>query len=389
MPYSYTYDGPKADKSTVDAGLNRNLVASYTMLTDDPAMDADLASLQFTADKAIGIGDAHPTNANAYCSQISCSFHQGSVLPNRKFDIELTYTTTPDSGGAGSAQYAGSAAPAVASQQQGVAPSARVDAPLSRGWDLKTSGGTRKVSIYADRFSLPFKNGLGDPMFPPMTRDAPTMKAKLSINRATRYDNHYNYQGYVNNATVTIPGMTRSFNSDGLKLMNVSIEPVYENGVSYFRHDYDIESGPNWTWDFSTYLGWAIQVPNVGKRAKVGQPITLTATLSGGSPTITVPTNSVPNGAAVSGTGIPTGTTVLSGGGTTSIVLSANVTATGSYSLVFAPLILPITDSGVLVSEPQYLDANGYRLPQGFANSSIDWISRYPDPAFDMTILWT
>lgn len=320
---TYTYDGPKADKSTVDAGLNRNITASYTMITDDATMNADQASLQFTADQGIGIGDVHPTNAYAFCSSISSTFHQGSVVPKRKFDIEVTYTTTPDSGGVGSMAVAGPAAPQVAGQQQGVPPADRVSAPLSRGWDLSTSGGTRKTSIYADRNGLPFTNSLGDPIFPPMTRDAPTMKAKLSINRATRYDSHYNYQGYVNNDTVSIPGMTRSFNANCLKLMNLNITPVYENGVSYWRHDYDIESGPYWTWNFATYLGWRLQVPNVGKRAKVGDKI------------------------------------------------------------------LPITDSGILVSEPQYLDFSGHRLPQGFLPSAIEWIIRNPDPQFDMTILWT
>jgi hypothetical protein len=64
-------------------------------------------------------------------------------------------------------------------------------------------------------------------------------------------------------------------------------------------------------------------------------------TLSGcattlGNQTITVPANSVPNGARVTGSGILSGTYLVSGGGTTSFILSTAPALTlGSTSLTF------------------------------------------------------
>lgn len=50
--------------------------------------------------------------------------------------------------------------------------------------------------------------------------------------------------------------------------------------------------------------------------------LTASCDLTAGNATITAPANAIPNGCAVSGTGIQAGTYVASGGGTTSIVLN-------------------------------------------------------------------
>jgi len=328
MPYTYDWDGPQESDDDVNISLSRNITETYTLITSDPTIRGTGASLRFTTDTGIGIGSLHDEADNAYCSSIKSKFHKGSVLPKRKFDITVTYTSSPDSGGVGSAAVSGPAAPQVAGQQQGVAPQDRQPNPLLRGWDLTTSGGTRRVSIYYDRIGMALKNTVGDPMFPPLQRDAPTMKARLSVNRLVRFDEHYDYQGRVNNTKVTLPGMRQGFDPNGLKLMSVEITPVYDSGYSYFRHDYNIESGPYWNYDFTKYLGWAVQMPNVGKR---------------------------------------------------SVQVVNNRTG-----------IFPIYDeSGTIVSEPKYLDANGRVLPDGFNNSQICWLTFYPDPSFDMKILWS
>ena len=70
--------------------------------------------------------------------------------------------------------------------------------------------------------------------------------------------------------------------------------------------------------------------------------VTLNSTLSNGSPTVNVPsTSGVAVGYLVSGTGIPTGTTVSQIGSSGLVTLSQNVTASGPESLVFTPNIAP------------------------------------------------
>jgi hypothetical protein len=327
MP-TYTWDGPKNGEDEIDLSLVRNLTEQYTLITDDASMDQFGASARFSTDKSIVIKTAHSTCTYAYCSKITSKFHQGSSAPNRKFDITVSYTTAPDSGGTGSASVSGPAAPQVASQQQGVAPSSRVDAPLSRGWDLITSGGTRRVARYSDTLNQPFKNSMGDPLFPPMMCDVPTVKYRLSINRSTRASTHLAYQGKVNSVSVTLPGTTEVWAAKTLKFLTLEITPVYENNTGYFRHDYHFESGPYWTWNFDTYLGWVFEVPNVGKRKL--------ETIGGVDKRV------------------------------------------------------PIYDaSNMPVSDPQYLDLDGQPLPEGFAASDIKWLTFYPDLTFAMAGLWT
>ena len=68
-------------------------------------------------------------------------------------------------------------------------------------------------------------------------------------------------------------------------------------------------------------------------------PVTLSGTLSTGSPTVSLPsTTGVGVGYQVTGTGIPTGTTVTAiGSGGAQVTLSQNATANGGESLTFTP----------------------------------------------------
>ena len=72
-------------------------------------------------------------------------------------------------------------------------------------------------------------------------------------------------------------------------------------------------------------------------------PVTLSGTLSTGSPTVSLPsTTGVGVGYQVTGTGIPTGTTVTAiGSGGAQVTLSQNATANGGESLTFTPVIAP------------------------------------------------
>jgi hypothetical protein len=64
------------------------------------------------------------------------------------------------------------------------------------------------------------------------------------------------------------------------------------------------------------------------------------------SASVTVPANTIPNGSLVSGTGIPAGAFVLYGGGTTTLVLSAAATASGTVALTFFGKPIGISQDG-------------------------------------------
>jgi hypothetical protein len=89
-------------------------------------------------------------------------------------------------------------------------------------------------------------------------------------------------------------------------------------------------------------------------------PVTLNGTLSSGSPTVNVPsTTGVGVGYQVTGTGIPSGTTVTTIGSSGSqVTLSQNATASGGESLTFTPVIVPpqvvalINPAGGVVTPP-------------------------------------
>jgi hypothetical protein len=89
-------------------------------------------------------------------------------------------------------------------------------------------------------------------------------------------------------------------------------------------------------------------------------PVTLNGTLSTGSPTVSVPsTSGLGVGYQVSGTGVPSGTTVTSiGSSGAQVTLSQSATATGGESLTFTPVIAPpqvvalINPAGGVVTPP-------------------------------------
>jgi hypothetical protein len=89
-------------------------------------------------------------------------------------------------------------------------------------------------------------------------------------------------------------------------------------------------------------------------------PVTLQGTLSSGSATVSVPSaTGVSVGYEVTGTGIPSGTTVTAlGSGGAQVTLSQNATVNGGESLTFTPVIAPpqvvalINPAGGVVTPP-------------------------------------
>lgn len=108
----------------------------------------------------------------------------------------------------------------------------------------------------------------------------------------------------------------------------------------------------------------------------------ISGTTTAASPIVTVPATAyLTAGMAVTGTGIPAGTTILSINSATSITLSSAATATGATSLVFGgvPAINPMTLTFDFMASTQYgsnfgvssLTQDGYTtgMPSGFSTS--------------------
>jgi len=325
MPiYTYSIDGPKDRTDNFD-GAGRVQTHSYTLVTDDPTMDEFLASAKFSDVKGIVKGTAHPSCSYAYCKGVSCDEETKSKIPNKLFKIKVNYATNPDTGGGGGGSFApvsGPAANQVAQQQQGIPPTERIDNPLLRPWDFSSDCSTYEVATYCDRNGLVYCNTLGDMLLPPKKIKAPVVKYTLGKNFILPMENLYRAVGAVNTSAVTLPGSTITWGVETLKFDHLQISRIFENAISYYRHNFNILSGPYWTWDFSEYLGWIYEVPNVGKRAKVG---------------------------------------------------------TGPSAKV-----IPITDdSGCLVSDYRFLDADGYEIdfPDG---SLLHWLRFHPENLFNM-----
>ena len=327
MANTITFSG---DSDRVDKSTTRQIVRNYTLRTDDTSMDSYLASNAFSDDTGIYLNTVHPTCTFAYVTDISAELVQESAKELRVFRITVTYSNNLDTAVQGT-PVAGPGGAAIAEQQQGTPPPQRTLDPLIRTtlpfMTVKSRASTMKVALYADRNGKAFKNTLGDPLYPPMQRDAPVVVYTFSINRLIPLEAHYDYIGMVNSLALIFPGRNRSWGVETLKLMDLSIEPMYENGIAYFVHNYTVQSGPYWNYNFTEYLGWVLEVPNVGRRAKVTQQ-------------------------------------------------------------AGPPKVMPIMDGSALVTEPRYLDHNGYELGDGFPDTDIHWLRFHPDPLFRLDGLW-
>lgn len=331
--YSFVGDDDKVDRSTT-----RQQELDFTLLTTNTTMGSYGASIRFSDDTLIFLGTVHPECTFTYVNDISAKVDPKSVPSKRVFNITVSYSNNPDTSvSGGSFAATGPGAPAIAAQEQGVPPEQRVLDPIARTATpmlvVKSRCTTRKIAVYADRNGKAFKNTIGDPLFPPMERDVPTVTYTFSINRLLPYEAHYDYVGMVNSWALAFPNRIRTWGVETLKLMDLDIEPMFQNGVAYWVHNYTIESGPYWNYGFTEYLGWVREFPNVGKRKRIGAVLD--------------PINA-------------------------GVVLKT----------------APIIEHGAVVMEPKYLTQEGDVLPDGFTDDQIVWIRRNPDPLFRMEGLW-
>ncbi len=121
------------------------------------------------------------------------------------------------------------------------------------------------------------------------------------------------------------------------------------------------------------------------------QPVVLSSTVSSGSATVNVPnTTGVSVGYEVTGTGIPTGTTVSGlGSGGSQVTLSQNATTSGVESLTFTPIIAPpqvvalVEPAGGVITPPSSSTLGPLTIlagSQGFTASGVyDYLANTKD----------
>lgn len=309
------------------ASVDDQLVHTYTrawVCYDNTGLDEHGIGVALN----IPIGSYHPSFPAARARSISVTENSDNGAPGNGYavwDVEVTYTNRFDS---------------VPPQQIGTPPEERVENPTLRAPDITVTGDMRQVPCVVDIDKKSFTNTLGDPMLPTPMRTVPTIKISVGRNYLVFPSGLFEMIGKVNNARVTIPRLNWSIQARALKLVNATATPQYENGIFYWAAKYTIELGQNLNIYTGEYLGWDVDIANMGKRAK-------------------------------------------------------KYDAQGKF--IGISLITEELNPSQSVSEPKFIDINGEVIKSINANgdpisgweSRILWISRRPDPEFNMALLWS
>lgn len=250
---------------TVDAQLVRNITRTFDVLSDI-RLSAVAVSLAFSDDTGIYIKSVHPDIATCFASSIEVAETPTSEEPNCHYRLTITYTNNFDSGGSGTSSMGGSAAGATSGQQQGTPPEQRIENPLLRPADIKVSGGTTTASLRKDAYGRPFVNSADDPILPVPQKNVPTVKITIGRNFPICPGNAFQHLGKVNDSGLVVPIANLAYPMRSLKFTSLDCEPVFENGISYWRVTFTIEQGGNWRG--STYDGWDVPIAMIGRRGK-------------------------------------------------------------------------------------------------------------------------
>ena len=320
-----TFELKPGRRASVDDQLIHTYTRAWTCY-DNTGLDEHSIGVALN----IPIGSYHPSFPAARARSISVTENSDNGAPGDGFaiwDVEVTYTNRFDAG-------------SVPPQQVGTPPEERVEMPTLRAPDITVTGDMRQVPCVVDIDKKSFTNTLGDPMLPTPMRTVPTVKISVGRNYLLFPSGLFTMIGKVNNARVTIPRLNWSIQARALKLVNATATPQYENGIFYWACKYTIELGQNLNIYTGDYLGWDVDIANMGKRAK-------------------------------------------------------KYDAQGKF--IGISLITEELNPSQTVSEPKFIDINGEVIKSINANgdpisgweSRILWISRRPDPEFNMALLWS
>ena len=247
MAYTLFTEVSEGRQATVDAKFNRTYTRVFLVRTDAASYGPYYAGSHPSLPQMF---DAHPEDADAYC--ISLSPVQDQNDP-KLWRVTAQYSYNTDMVASNSAP---SGNPAVDTQQQGQAPTSRVENPLSRPRDYSISTNGYPWAIEQDRFGNPIENSAGDPFIPvpEITKAGATITVGLNSTSAPSAA-WIGALGYLNASSYTIGAYVIGAGLSKLNGVNASL--AYENGVSYWRWQLTFEYRPD---------GWAWVVANKGKR---------------------------------------------------------------------------------------------------------------------------
>lgn len=331
-----------SSSDSVDAQLVRNITRTFDVFSTE-RLSAVAISLNFSEVSGIYIKTIHPDINTCFASNIEVKETASSEEPNCHYVVSVSYTNNFDSGGVGTSASGGAAAGATGSQQQGTPPEQRQNNPLLRGADIKVSGGTTSVTVRQDSNGKPYINTAGDPILPIPQRSVPTTRITIGRNFPICPGNAFGHLGKINDKALVVPICNMYYPAYALKFVSLDAEPVFENGISYWRVNFTIEVGPHIDFQKKIYKGWIVPIAQTGRRG-----ITYT--------------NSVPH--------------VIRDG-------EKGKNQPGAQDRDQQ------AGSGQPLGEPIFLDANGWFIVPDETGSNIYYKDYQPDEGFDMTILWS
>lgn len=232
------------------AAVDDQLVHTYTRVfncLDDTGLDEHGVGVAL----GLPIGTRHPSFPFARVSNIDVQENEGSAGGGVKhWTCTVTYKNRWD----------------VAPQQEGTDPSERVEDPTLRAPDITVAGDLKSIPCVIDFNKQSFTNTVGDPLLPPQTRTVPSVKITIGRNFLIFPSALFENTGKVNDRQVFLPRLNWTLKARTLKLINVSASPSFENNMFFWACKFTLELGSNLNLYTGEYLGWDLDIANMGKR---------------------------------------------------------------------------------------------------------------------------
>jgi len=237
------------------ASVDDQLIHTYTRVyhcTDDTGKDEHGIGVAM----GLPIGTRHPTFPFARVSSIDVTEDEANSSDGYKHWIcTVTYKNRWDESGA------------TQSSQAGTDPAERVEDPILKAPDITVTGDLKSIPCVVDSDGRMFVNSVGDPLLPPQTRTVPSVKITVGRNFLIFPSYLFENTGKVNDRAVILPRLNWALKARTLKLVNVSANPVFDYNMFFWSCKFTLELGTNINLYTKKYLGWDIELANMGKRA--------------------------------------------------------------------------------------------------------------------------
>jgi len=236
------------------ASVDDQLIHTYTRVyhcTDDTGKDEHGIGVAMN----LPIGTPHPSFPYARVASIDVSEDEGNGSSGLKHWIcTVTYKNRWDESGS------------TQSSQAGTDPAERVEDPTLKAPDITVTGDLKSIPCVVDKDGKTFTNTMGDPLLPPQTRTVPSVKITVGRNFLIFPSYLFENTGKVNDRAVILPRLNWALKARTLKLVNVSANPVFDYNMFFWACKFTIELGSNLNLYTKEYLGWDLDIANMGKR---------------------------------------------------------------------------------------------------------------------------